>query len=393
MDINYGENHNSINIIDKFIRENEVFILYGENQVSLNIEKVIKNKFKKSKFKYIEYNSRKEEVLELKDKIIITSYHEIKIANELFQKFGFTYGKNFIFFDHILNDDYLPKNSIGLEFINFYNQNKNKFQEVFNILSDEYSKKIFYKILNLRSNLLNIERIKLSDLPTSDEKQLDYENNAKLYLKDLTLIENDNLKNHIAFTISLNTYSYFDIVTPKNKKVIINAGAYNTTSVMFSYFSPSAKIYAFEPQKSIHQDNVLLSKKFKNIKPINSGIWEKTTKVSFNIEEDQYTASSISKTGTNMIDVVSIDDFILNKNIEKVDFIKMDIEGAELEDLLGASTVIQTQKPDLAISIYHKPEHLYEIPLLIKKLLPEYKVYIEHNYYNYTETVCFATID
>ncbi len=77
---------------------------------------------------------------------------------------------------------------------------------------------------------------------------------------------------------------------------------------------------------------------------------------------------------------------------EKVTFIKMDIEGAELSALRGVKT-IQAQKPTLAVCIYHSPDDMLEIPLFIKKLVPEYKIYIRHYTDEMLETVCYAVIE
>ena len=68
----------------------------------------------------------------------------------------------------------------------------------------------------------------------------------------------------------------------------------------------------------------------------------------------------------------------------------MDVEGAELESLKGAQKVIQRDKPKLAICIYHKPEDMVEIPLYIKELIPEYKLYIRHHSNYIFETVLYA---
>ena len=72
--------------------------------------------------------------------------------------------------------------------------------------------------------------------------------------------------------------------------------------------------------------------------------------------------------------------------------IKMDIEGSELEALKGSKKVIQRDKPRLAICIYHKPEDMTEIPLYIKELVPEYKLYIRHHSNAGTETVLYAVM-
>lgn len=73
-------------------------------------------------------------------------------------------------------------------------------------------------------------------------------------------------------------------------------------------------------------------------------------------------------------------------------YIKMDIEGAELDALKGAEEIIKKCKPKLAICVYHKPEHLWEIPFYIKKIVPEYNIYLRHHSFDITETVCYAVI-
>jgi len=97
--------------------------------------------------------------------------------------------------------------------------------------------------------------------------------------------------------------------------------------------------------------------------------------------------SNVSK-GDTYIDTVSIDERFIS---EKVSFIKMDIEGAETEAIRGAMNIIKRDKPKLAISIYHKKEDIYEIPLLINEICPEYKFYLRHFSSHLCETVLLAT--
>lgn len=70
----------------------------------------------------------------------------------------------------------------------------------------------------------------------------------------------------------------------------------------------------------------------------------------------------------------------------------MDIEGAELEALEGCRNIIAHDKPKLAICLYHKAEHLWEIPFYIHQLVPEYKFYIRHHSKDFCETVLYATL-
>jgi len=70
----------------------------------------------------------------------------------------------------------------------------------------------------------------------------------------------------------------------------------------------------------------------------------------------------------------------------------MDIEGAEPEALVGAKNMICKYLPDLAICVYHSPNHLWEVPLYLNDLNIGYKFYLR-NYTGFSiETVLYATV-
>ena len=75
---------------------------------------------------------------------------------------------------------------------------------------------------------------------------------------------------------------------------------------------------------------------------------------------------------------------------DKIDFIKMDIEGAELEALKGAEKTIRNYKPRLAICVYHKLQDFWEIPNWISSLNLGYKFHLRHFTTHSDETVLFA---
>ena len=68
----------------------------------------------------------------------------------------------------------------------------------------------------------------------------------------------------------------------------------------------------------------------------------------------------------------------------------MDVEGAELESLKGAKKIIQRDKPKLANCIYHKMEDMTEIPLYVKELVSEYRLYVHHHSNSDGETALYA---
>ena len=71
-------------------------------------------------------------------------------------------------------------------------------------------------------------------------------------------------------------------------------------------------------------------------------------------------------------------------------FIKMDIEGSELEALWGARRVLKEHRPVLAICTYHEASHLWEVPLLAHALQPDYKIFIRRYAQGTFETVCYC---
>ena len=75
-----------------------------------------------------------------------------------------------------------------------------------------------------------------------------------------------------------------------------------------------------------------------------------------------------------------------------VNFIKMDIEGAELNALKGAEQTLRKWKPQLAISVYHELEHFWQIPAFIDSLNLGYRFYLDHFTIHAEETVLFASV-
>jgi FkbM family methyltransferase len=89
-------------------------------------------------------------------------------------------------------------------------------------------------------------------------------------------------------------------------------------------------------------------------------------------------------------ETISIDDFVMRNNISKIDFIKMDIEGAEIFALEGAINTIRRFKPKLAIAIYHSMNDFVDIPKWIMDLNLGYNYYLGHYTIHAEETVFFA---
>jgi FkbM family methyltransferase len=93
------------------------------------------------------------------------------------------------------------------------------------------------------------------------------------------------------------------------------------------------------------------------------------------------------------VTTTTIDDLARSRNLPRIDFIKMDIEGAELKALAGAEETLRTHRPRLAISAYHGNDDLRDIPEYLSGLGLGYRFYLEHFTIYAEETVLFAEAD
>ena len=185
---------------------------------------------------------------------------------------------------------------------------------------------------------------------------------------------------------------YFEefIKLPKKGGVFIDAGCFDgSNSIEYRAITKDkrCRIIAFEPSTNNYHkciENFKLHNIEKNVCLYNKGVWNKKDALCFSYAAD---GSAISEEGEEKVEVVSIDEVIGQDN---VDFIKMDIEGSELEALKGATNVIKKCKPQMAICIYHKPEDILDIPSYILDILPDAKFYIRHkNVYLY-DTILYV---
>lgn len=90
----------------------------------------------------------------------------------------------------------------------------------------------------------------------------------------------------------------------------------------------------------------------------------------------------------NKVPMYRLDDYL----DERLDFLKADVEGNELKLLKGASNLIKSCKPRMAICIYHTPFDLFEIPEYIRSIVPEYKMAVRHYSSFWTESILYCWV-
>lgn len=187
---------------------------------------------------------------------------------------------------------------------------------------------------------------------------------------------------------------YFDLdIIPKcQNEIIVDLGSYIGDTVLdYLYtYGPNSykKIYCYE----ITPDSFAYLKN--NLAPYNNIIFKQ--KAIINQKENLYlsinnisnSANQTSSKGKTKIKATTLDLDIK----DKISLIKMDIEGDELKALFGSKKHIINDTPKLLISVYHKNNHLWQIPLLINSYNNNYNYYLRcyGNYLYPTEIVFFA---
>lgn len=160
--------------------------------------------------------------------------------------------------------------------------------------------------------------------------------------------------------------------------VFLDIGAYDGDSAVAFWlaFKPT-KIYAFEPSEDNFKRLIINSELISDniVIPVKMGVSDQAGEIGMS------SGGSSSKLSTAedglLAKVTTINNFAKTKKIERIDLIKMDIEGEEMKALLGSDQIIRRDKPVLAISIYHKPEDFFNIKPWLQSICPDYKFIIK----------------
>lgn len=236
-----------------------------------------------------------------------------------------------------------------LEEKKFFSEHAQELKEVYDCLEDGRSRLAYENILKFRV--------------TSDWK----------YLKAAKGI--DELKNQY----------FVPELQFSNHEIIVDCGAFNgDTAKKFYANIPGCIVVGLEPDERNYKQLVEL--KLEGMKAYQCGAWSEDTILRFANEGGGTAGGAVADSGEAEIEVRALDHL---PECQAATYIKMDIEGAELEALKGAKSIIENNKPKLAICLYHRPQDFFEIPLYIKGLNPDYKFYIHHHSFS-LETVLYA---
>lgn len=221
---------------------------------------------------------------------------------------------------------------------NFYESHIAEIQMVYDILSDELSRRTFESIINF----------KLSG-------ELEY----------LTGCFSDKEE------------AFRDILRLDDNESYLDLGAYRGDTIEeFLHYTNGrySHITALEPDKKTYKKLREYAGGIDNIQLFNMGIWSEDEDLVFNSSLGR--GSSISESGTQKLAVTKIDTLYKRRQLT---YLKADVEGAEERAIIGGMNTLKRDKPKLNIALYHRSEDIFSLPLLIHSIQPDYKLFIRQH--------------
>ncbi len=239
---------------------------------------------------------------------------------------------------HRLYSPTVPIAGKGLFDLDYLSENEEKFEKAFSLLADEKSKKVFLDVLNFKISG-KTEYL----FSCQSEKREVYESILCLSedesIVDLGAYDGDTIREFLSFT----------------------GGKYN-------------RIFAFEPDEKNFRKLCAKTGNLENLERFNLGAWNRKEARLFEKKAGRNSRES-AKGVPVFFDSV---DNVVN---EPVSFIKMDIEGAELNAIDGARKTIEMFKPKLYVCAYHRNEDFFALPGKILSIRNDYRIYLRHHPY------------
>jgi FkbM family methyltransferase len=287
---------------------------------------------------------------------------------------------------------------------------------VYDFLNDQYSRDYFIWVILYQ--LFDVVKVRFPFYYSREFANFDFYNSLKLNDDSISVNNGNTILNcfslsKIGWDITLwskvtsiivnfinQQYKYRNVVKVCPGDYVIEGGAcFGDTSLYCSYLAgPTGRVFSFEfveENLGVFFKNLELNPRHKNrIELIQKPLFSQSgMELQLQFSGAGSRVEPVKTAQDACLLSISIDDFVAENSLKKIDFIKFDIEGAELDALRGANDTIQRFKPKLAICLYHKIEDLWTIPLYIRKILPEYKLYLDHHTVMTYETILYAICD
>lgn len=232
----------------------------------------------------------------------------------------------------------------------------------------------------------NFENLKILSGLLSDDKSKQVLYNVMSYKVSHNQILLDMISDNVDFR-------YYDdsILQGRGKGILLDCGSYIGDS-LDGYVKYASDYYKGAICCEAIPNNIKLltehleQKAYINVEVIDQAIWKTEGSVYFDCAGVK--SGFVSDSGNIQILSTTIDKVAFGRQI---DFIKIEINGAEFDALLGATNTIVEKKPVIAVSVYHNPLDIIRIPLLIYSLNTDYSLFLRfYGHTTLTDIVCYA---
>jgi len=176
--------------------------------------------------------------------------------------------------------------------------------------------------------------------------------------------------------------------------VFVDCGAYDGDTVrrfLVEQKGDFGSIHAFEPDPANFGRlrayvDALDDAVRERIHVYNAAVGDRPGKLRFNTTGNM--AASLSESGETEVDVVRVDDFVASPG--RMTYVKYDVEGAEWAALRGTDRLIRASLPLLAVSVYHHPDDLWELPRYLDGLALDYRLFLRTQGEDGMDVICYA---
>lgn len=197
----------------------------------------------------------------------------------------------------------------------------------------------------------------------------------------------------MAFTSAYPLYHH-PLVRPRRGDIIVDGGAAegDTLGCFVADCAGDCTLHLFEPMPATFAALAaeLARRGLSRSRAVNKALWSSETILEFVEEYASAHSNRKAEGGGLRVAATSLDAYADEVGLERVDFIKLDVEGAELEALRGAERTIRRDMPRLAVCLYHNSVDLWEIPLWLMAVAPGYSFFVGHHSCCTLDTVLYC---
>jgi FkbM family methyltransferase len=277
------------------------------------------------------------------------------------------------------------------------------FDDVYEVLADESSRSVFDWFVRVRTAaaLVSQDALRLYPAPSlTDERgrqiQDVLQRRGQSYVVGSIVVESD--LGAIVDCFVREQYRLEGRVEVRPGDTVLDLGAYKGESSVWlaSQAGPSGLVLAFEPNPSARaflERNVAraASAGIGQIQILSVAAGSSRRSGSFISTAEG--CSRLDTGGDIAVDVTTLDDVVSERRLASVDFIKMDIEGGEVDAVKGARQTILRHAPRLAISVYHLAHDLPDVVAAIREVRSDYQFFLSHKSPGLSETMLFAGVE